>query len=74
MPLPHGDLPPVEDLLPEGYVLLEVAASMKVLNERGDVELVNYRSAGLAAWEALGMLTVHADGIRDAMQQPEGEL
>lgn len=41
--------------LPDGYTLLEWAASMKCLNEDGEVFLLNVTSETLTAWESLGM-------------------
>ncbi|OPC84222.1 hypothetical protein B4N89_27775 [Embleya scabrispora] len=59
------------DLLPDGCVLLEYAVSIKALDEDGDIVLLNYRTPGLAAWEALGMLTCAADTLRARMQEWE---
>jgi hypothetical protein len=59
------------DLLPEGYVPLDFAVSIKALDEEGDVVIINGRSEGLSAWEALGMLTCATDDIRARMQQRE---
>jgi hypothetical protein len=41
--------------LPEGYTLLEWAASLKCLNADGEVALLNVTSENLTPWESLGM-------------------
>ncbi|MFD6415992.1 hypothetical protein [Streptomyces sp. NPDC060194] len=63
----------LSDILPEGCVLVDYAVSIKALDEDGDVAIYNYRTPGLNAWEALGMLTCAADDIRARMQQREGD-
>ncbi|MFE3202232.1 hypothetical protein [Embleya sp. NPDC059237] len=71
MTTPGDDESRLTDLLPEGCVLLEYAVSIKALDEDGDVMLLNYRTPGLAAWEALGMFTSATDTLRARMQQQE---
>jgi hypothetical protein len=61
------------DLLPDGYVPIDFAVSIKALDEEGDVVIINGRSQGLAAWEALGMLTCATDDLRATMQRREGD-
>jgi hypothetical protein len=56
-------------LLPDGYIALAFAISIKALDETGDVVIVNGRSDDLPAWEALGMLISAADDLRTTMQQ-----
>jgi hypothetical protein len=41
--------------LPDGYTLLDWAASLKCLNADGDVVLLSATSENLTTWEALGM-------------------
>lgn len=59
----------ITDLLPEGYITLGYAVSIKALDENGDVCLINYRTEDLNTWEALGMHISAADDIRQRMQQ-----
>lgn len=63
----------IYDLLPEGYVAIDFALSVKALDENGDVCLLNSRSTGLSSWEALGMLISAADDLRATLREPAGE-
>lgn len=59
------------DLLPDGSVPLGFAASIKYLDPKGDVSLVNVRSEDISTWEAIGMVTSARDDFRVRLQQIE---
>lgn len=61
------------DVLPDGYIALGFAVSVKALDDEGDIVIVNTRSDDLTAWEALGMLTAATDDLRAKLQQTEGD-
>ncbi|MFB7672933.1 hypothetical protein ACFC26_16145 [Kitasatospora purpeofusca] len=63
-PDPYG----MADALPEGYTPIGVVASIKALDDKGDVVIINYRQPGLTAWEALGMLISAEDDLRASLQ------
>ncbi|MFF1792649.1 hypothetical protein ACFVXQ_00150 [Kitasatospora sp. NPDC058263] len=64
---PYG----LADALPEGYTPIGIVASIKALNEAGDIVILNYRQPGLPSWEALGMLVSATDDVRAGLQRTE---
>ncbi len=58
---------PMPDL-PTGAQPLEAVVLVKVLTDDGHICLCERASAGLTAWEALGMATTYADTLRHQLQ------
>lgn len=56
----------VSDLDPQ-VTPIEVVVSLKGMDEDGHVSLYELHSDGLSCWEAIGMLTTHADGLRQSL-------
>lgn len=55
-------------MIPEGCQLLEYVAALKILDETGEVCLINVRTTGLSVWEAIGAAQVAIDGLRNQAQ------
>lgn len=64
----------ISDLVPEGYTPLDIAFSIKCLDDDGNVTLVNGFSETLNAWERIGMLQSALDDARDAMRVWEHDV
>lgn len=53
--------------IPEGWTVLEWAATIKCLDDEGQMRLVNTITPGLNTWEAVGMMTSLLDDTRNIL-------
>lgn len=57
------------DELPEGVVVSDVVCVLKAIDEDGDSGVYLRRTPGLAYWDAVGMLTIALDTLRNQAQE-----
>lgn len=58
---------------PEGFTALEAVVVVKCLDDDGAVNLVSAASAGLSAWEAVGMLEHTSRTLLDGLARTTSE-
>ncbi len=56
------------DMLPEGFMPVGFACTIKALDPEGNLVLVHQATAQVPDWEAVGMLTAHIDDLREDMR------
>lgn len=59
----------LEEMLPEGSMVIGHASSIKYLSDEGDVHLMHTMDGDLAPWEVIGMLISHCDDLRQALRE-----
>jgi hypothetical protein len=59
----------IGDLVPEGYTAIDFTIQIKALDPSGQLVAMNAITPNLSTWEALGMLTAHANDVGDRMRR-----
>lgn len=59
----------LEEMLPEGSMVIGHASSIKYLDEDGGVSLMHTSNGDLPPWEIIGMLISHCDDLRQSLRE-----